>query len=1476
MKKNLFYSGLALVIASTLAFSCAKEADIQKPETKPESQEESGIELIEHEVQIIAGHGAETKTVLADDGADGFITKWSATDKIAVFQKLDEEWQTKKSSKGTSLSDGDKTASFTVDLSEGVGVAAYKYICAYPAAAATRSGEFIELTIPSEQTFTASCFDKNADILISEQIDRTTFSDEALSVGFARVGATAKMALKGLTAGETVESVTFSTTEDVALAGVVKYDVANVKMADGITSASQSLTLNAEDGIVVPESGQVVVWFRCNGAALSDNFTVVVNTRTSTNQNIRYTKAVDLATASRTLTFKAGHLATFAVAGLGSGRETVSYERLLDDGYYVIGYGAKVLSANDGTSSSYRTVINNPFIVENGLIDASSTQHAVWKVTWDSANNKYAFYSPSSGKYLYNSGNNSTTAAMDASVKYLYVYESDGAYGIYNNAAASDRHVGINSSNVGFYTGALTGTYKGAWSFTPAYCQPVVSYADIDLANSNAISTPVAVAASTFKFTNSIAFDGVYSNPAMTSEATWLTVNVSNATTGALSYTAEANTSATARTAYVKLTANGDHNTTSTVTLVVSQPKSGGSASTSSWDQVTDASSLASGDLLLFVNKSSKKVMGAQSSNIRSAISIDYDSDLGTSISEDDLPSGYKTIELGGSKDAWSLLTDEGYLYASSNNTKSSNYVGTRTNNNDSNGLWTISITSGNASIVAKGTNVIKYLQYNSSNPRFTCYASASQTPIQIYRLSGLKSAGLAYATSHVTKHIGDEAFTNTLTNPNNLTVSYSSTNTSVATVSASNGAVTIVGEGTATIVASSDATETHKAGFAHYDLTVSKQSAGLAYATTEVQKYVDDDSFTNELTNTHTLSVSYASDNTSVATVNASTGAVTIVGPGVAVISASYAGSDAYNKDEVSYTLTVIKHDAELSYGTAVVEKYVDADNFTNELTNEHGLTISYKSSKTDVATVNASTGEVDVLAVGETTITATGAENDVYYGGSTSYTLTVVRKDAELAYVVTAIEKYVDDDSFTHTLTNEHGLTIEYSSNNTSVATIDSSTGEVTLKGVTGEATITAHTNQTAVYLEDEATYTITVIKHPAGLAYETSEYNAKAWNDISTPVLTNPNNLSVKYSTTDDDVADVNEDTGELTIGQYGTATITATTEGDATHYGGTASYTVNVARRTISTMSFAEASVTVAKADEYGYFPELTITDEFGEDVPANLVSYSSSDSSIAEEDSELIHVFAPGTATLTASIPNGDMYSAKSTTLTVNVTGQLDAPTSVSMSSLSKTAIAASWTAPAGTVSGYTWKLYNASTNALVTYGDVTTNSVSTTINISAGTYYLKVLAKGNGGTITDSEESAASNNKIVSDTKQYTYTLTTSSFSDNGYGKTINAVTATANDSSSLSVSHTSSNAGRQQNGTNYYIQFKASSGCIYNTTNLGTVLSVTLNGASGNDYTVYKGNSQNPSSSGSGGYFSIKNGSSTLTCTSITVTFEK
>lgn len=74
---------------------------------------------------------------------------------------------------------------------------------------------------------------------------------------------------------------------------------------------------------------------------------------------------------------------------------------------------------------------------------------------------------------------------------------------------------------------------------------------------------------------------------------------------------------------------------------------------------------------------------------------------------------------------------------------------------------------------------------------------------ITISGCSSCKNTKLKYAETSIEKTVGDAAFTNTLSNPNALSVSYTSTNTSVATVDGI-GAVTIIGAGSTTIKATS------------------------------------------------------------------------------------------------------------------------------------------------------------------------------------------------------------------------------------------------------------------------------------------------------------------------------------------------------------------------------------------------------------------------------------------------------------------------------------------------------------------------------------------------------------------------------------------------------------------------------------------------------------------------------------------------
>ncbi len=180
---------------------------------------------------------------------------------------------------------------------------------------------------------------------------------------------------------------------------------------------------------------------------------------------------------------------------------------------------------------------------------------------------------------------------------------------------------------------------------------------------------------------------------------------------------------------------------------------------------------------------------------------------------------------------------------------------------------------------------------------------------------------------------------------------------------------------------------------------------------------------------------------------------------------------------------------------------------------------------------------------------------------------------------------------------------------------------------------------------------------------------------------------------------------------------------------------------------------------------------------------------------------------------------------------------------------------------------------------MATYSNGTTANVTSSASFSgynmSTTGSQTVTVSYTEGGVTKTTSYSINVNAPSSGPKTYQYTITTSDFTASGYDKPINSITATATDGSgnTLTVNHATKNAGLQ----NGKIQFKKKTGMLYNTTNLGTVVSVTLTGASGGTGTVYKGSTENPTSSGSGGFFTIKEtANGTLTCTSITVTFTK
>lgn len=113
--------------------------------------------------------------------------------------------------------------------------------------------------------------------------------------------------------------------------------------------------------------------------------------------------------------------------------------------------------------------------------------------------------------------------------------------------------------------------------------------------------------------------------------------------------------------------------------------------------------------------------------------------------------------------------------------------------------------------------------------------------------------------------------------------------------------------------------------------VTVAGTPGTISFDLAALEKASHDQSFTNVLTITGDGVVTYSSSNEAVATVDASTGKVTIVGPGTAIIKATVSNTANYSyaTNEVSYTLTVNDGYSYLDLTTGEpVTKYVSSAN--------------------------------------------------------------------------------------------------------------------------------------------------------------------------------------------------------------------------------------------------------------------------------------------------------------------------------------------------------------------------------------------------------------------------------------------------------------------------------------------------------------------------------------------------------------------
>jgi alpha-glucosidase len=225
-----------------------------------------------------------------------------------------------------------------------------------------------------------------------------------------------------------------------------------------------------------------------------------------------------------------------------------------------------------------------------------------------------------------------------------------------------------------------------------------------------------------------------------------------------------------------------------------------------------------------------------------------------------------------------------------------------------------------------------------------------------------------------VNKTFNDPAFGLAATAGSGLAVSYTSSNTAVATVSGN--IVTIHSAGTTTIIASQAGNDVYNAaGNQQQTLTVNKATQSITFNAL-ADKVYGGGTFDLAATASSGLAVSYSSSNTAVATVSGNT--VTIVGGGTTTITASQVGNVNYEAaPNAQQPLLVNKASQTIMFGDLADKNFSDPA-FMVSATASSELIVTY-SVVSGPATVSGNTVTL-TGALGEVTIKASQAGNDNY----------------------------------------------------------------------------------------------------------------------------------------------------------------------------------------------------------------------------------------------------------------------------------------------------------------------------------------------------------------------------------------------------------------------------------------------------------------------------------------------------------------
>ena len=507
-----------------------------------------------------------------------------------------------------------------------------------------------------------------------------------------------------------------------------------------------------------------------------------------------------------------------------------------------------------------------------------------------------------------------------------------------------------------------------------------------------------------------------------------------------------------------------------------------------------------------------------------------------------------------------------------------------------------------------------------------------------------------------------------------NVTYEITSDN-GVASIDSTTGILTILKAGDVTVKATRAADDKYNEVTAEYTLTINKaDQTNFAFENQNPEAITYDpknNTFSNKASSDQgedNVTYEITSDN-GVASIDSTTGILTILKAGDVTVKATRAADDKYNEVTAEYTLTINKADqtnfAFENQNPEAITYDPKNNTFSNKASSDQGadnVTYTITSGK-DVASIDDSNGTLTINKAGTVTVKATRAADDKYNEVTAEYTLTINKADqTHFAFEkpnpeartykpgLTFENKASSDqgaDNVTYTITSDNG-----------VASIDIYGTLTILKA--GDVTVKATRAADDKYNEVTAEYTLTINKaDQTNFAFENQNPEAITYdpknNTFSNKASSDQGADNVTYTiTSDNDVASIDSTTGTLTILKAGTVTVKAVRAGDDCY---NASAEINY-------------TLKINKADQTGFEFEQYDNDTYkityntgmsfknaasgGQSTGNITYSLSSDIVSIYNDGNITFKDGQVGTVTVTATRAADDKYNEVSTKYTLNI------------------------------------------------------------------------------------------------------------------------------------------------------------------------------------------------------------------------------